>query len=115
MANGNKLSEETLDNEVLHGKKRDFLKKCKVPQHTDSFQFLDALSEMQDTYTDRHGSFFIFIHSYLFEIIAYHFGRRFPELILQYMSSYYIACYIKIDTQNSNKRKKEKMKTKMTM
>lgn len=107
MANGNKLSEETLDNEVLHGKKRDFLKKCKVSQHTDSFQILDALSEMQDTYTDRHGSFFIFIHSYLFEIIAYHFGRRFPELILQYMSSYYIACYIKIDTQNSKKRKRK--------
>lgn len=107
MANGNNLSEETLDNEMLHDMKRDFLKKCKVPQHTDSFQIVDALSEMQDTYTDRHDNVFIFIHSYLFEIIAYHFGRRFPELILQYMNSYYIACNIKIETHNTKKRKRK--------
>lgn len=108
MANENKLSEEILDNEMLNDKKRNFLKKCRVPQHTDNFQIVDALSEMQETYIDRHGNIFTFIHSYLFEIIAYHFGRRFPELILQYMSSYYIACNIKIDTNNSKKRKRKK-------
>lgn len=30
MVNGNKLLEEMLDNDVLFGKKWDFLKKCKV-------------------------------------------------------------------------------------
>lgn len=30
MVNGNKLLEEMLDNDVLYGKKWDFLKKCKV-------------------------------------------------------------------------------------
>lgn len=37
----------------------------------------------------------------MFEIIAYHFGRQIPELILQYASSNYIANYIKVDKHNS--------------
>lgn len=93
---------------MLNDKKRNFLKKCRVPQHTDNFQIGDALSEIQETYIDRHGNIFTFVHSYLFEIIAYHFDRRFLELILQYMSSYYIACIIKIDTNNTKKRKRKK-------
>lgn len=93
---------------MLNDKKRNFLKKCRVPQHTDNFQIVDALSKMQETYIDRHGNIFTFVHSYLFEIIAYHFDRRFPELILQYMSSYYIACIIKIDTNNTKKHKRKK-------
>lgn len=33
----NELLEEMLDNDVLYGKKWDFLKKCKVFQYMDSF------------------------------------------------------------------------------
>lgn len=67
---------------------------------------IDALSEMEVTYIKNFGNEFTFIHDSLFEIIAYHFGRQFPELILQYMSSNYIASYIKVDKDNNRKRKR---------
>lgn len=43
----------------------------------------------------------------MFENIAYHFGCKYPELILQYTSSKYIASYVKLDKENSRKRKRE--------
>lgn len=87
--------------------KRNILRKCKVPHTTDTFQLIDALSEMEGTYIKNFGNEYTFIHDSLFEIIAYHFGRQFPELILQYMSSNYIASYIKVDKDNNRKRKRE--------
>lgn len=119
MTNKNKLSEKILDNdsnETWKKRKREkqfgemkcnILRKCKVPSTTDNFQLIDALSEMEGTYTRKSGNEFTFIHDSMFEIIAYHFGRQFPELILQYMSSNYIANYIKIDKDNNRKRKRE--------
>lgn len=119
MANKNKLSEKILDNDNNGTKKKkeknkefgemkqDILKNCKVPSATDSFQLIDALSEMEGTYTRKSDNDFTFIHDSLFEIIAYHFGRQFPELILKYASSNYIANYIKVDTNYSQKRKRE--------
>lgn len=103
MVNQNKLSEEDLENEsnsINNFKeiKCEVLKKCKVEQRTDTFKFIDALSEMEGTYTKKCGKHFTFEHDSMFEIIAYHFGCRFPELILQVMSSDYIANYIKLDT-----------------
>lgn len=109
MANKNKLSEKIFNNE----KKRKMQKKnketsfeemkcrildqTKVSSATDSFQFIDALSEMEGTYTKKSGDKFAFIHISIFEIIAYHFGKLFPDFILQYTSSNYIANYIKVD------------------
>lgn len=72
------------------------LKKCKVPHDTDTFIFMDALSEMVGTFTKKCGNEFAFIHSSMLEITVYSFGRRYPELILQYMSSDYISNYIKV-------------------
>lgn len=56
MVNQNKLSEEDLENEsnsINNFKeiKCEVLKKCKVEQRTDTFKFIDALSEMEGTYT----------------------------------------------------------------
>lgn len=108
MAFQNKLSEELLEsnekNEYeisLNDMKCNFLKRCKVSCSTDSFQFVDALSEMEGTYTKKCGSLFTFIHDNMFEITAYHFGREFPELIMQYMSSDYIANNIKLDAEKN--------------
>lgn len=112
MASQNKLTEEMLDNEdnerdkfYFHEMKRKFMKKCKVQSTIDSFQFIDALTEMQVTFTQKCNCQFSFIHDYMFEVIAYHFGSRFPELILQYMSSDYIANYIKVATTTAGKTK----------
>lgn len=87
--------------------KCSILRTCKVPSTTDNFQLINALSEMKGTYTKKNDDEFTFIHDSMFEIIAYHFGRKYPELILQYASSKYIASYVKLDKDNSRKRKRE--------
>lgn len=113
MTNQNKLSEEDLENEdsdinIFSEIKYEVLKKCKVKSTTDTFEFIDALSEMEGTYTKKCGNLFTFEHDSMFEIIAYHFGSKYPELILRVMSSDYIANYIKIDTCTSEKEKEDK-------
>lgn len=51
---------------------------------------------MEGTYTQKCDRQFTFIHDSMFQIIACHFGRMFPKLILEVMSSVYIANYVKI-------------------
>lgn len=120
-ANDNTLSEEILDNgntnadeNSFHEMKNNFLKKCKVQSNTDTFQFIDALLEMEGTYTKRCCNEFKFIHDSIFEIIAYHFGSKFQELIIQYMSSDYIANKIKIESDNVDGKENESIKSENT-
>lgn len=114
MANQNKLSELKLSNEdncegttEFNDIKFRVLKGCKVNTRTDNYEIINALLEMEGTYTQKSGSVFIFIHDSMFEIIAYHFGSHYPEFILQCMSSDYIANYIKVDVCLSKKRKRK--------
>lgn len=114
MANKNKLSEDTFDDKQssidkinFDEMKRKILKKCKVPHDTETFIFMDALLEMVGTFTKKCGNEFTFIHSSMLEITAYSFGRQYPELILQYMSSDYIFNNIKVKKDGPKKRKRE--------
>lgn len=88
-------------------KKCKFLKACEVSSLTENFIFVNALLEMDGTYTVKNGKQINFIHESMFEIIAYHFGRHFPEVILENLNDDYIAKYIKIETSNSRKRKRD--------
>lgn len=105
MFNENKLSDEDLSNEHCHENfkkmKTSVLQKCKI-EHCD---LTNALKEMEGTYTQMHGNRFVFIHDAMLEITAYHFGCQFPELMLIYMNSDYIANYIKVEASNGAKRK----------
>lgn len=117
MANQNKLSEEDLENEdsdinIFSEIKYEVLKKCKVKNTTDTFEYIDALSEMEGTYTKKCDNSFTFEHDSMFEIIAYHFGCQYPELILRVMSSDYIANYIEIETCTFRKEKEDKSEQK---
>lgn len=119
MANENKLSKEILDNGNnlnnefdFNEKKHKFLEACKVRSVTENFELLDALSEMEGTYTKCCCSEFSFVHDSMFEIVAYHFGRRFSGLMLFYMSSDYIANYIKVETCNTEKTENESIKSR---
>lgn len=115
MANQNKLSEEDLENknsDINIFIKYEVLKKCKVKITTDTFEFIDALSEMEGTYTKKCDNSFAFEHDSMFEIIAYHFGCQYPELILRVMGSDYIANYIEIETCTSRKEKEDKSEHK---
>lgn len=109
MVNKNTLSEEDLPNGnqlKCDEKKAKILRACEVSLKTESSHFISALTEMNGIYTRRINSQFSFLNFTMFKITAYHFGCQFPELILQYMSSDYIADYIKIGTSNIGKMTK---------
>lgn len=107
MFNENRLSKEDFKKE--HGEsnfiaiKTDVLASCEVESMTDSFKFTRALEDMEKTYIQACGLQFFFIHDSLFEIVAYHFGCQFPELILKYMSITYISNYIEFVTYGAAK------------
>ncbi|XP_062597965.1 uncharacterized protein LOC134259396 [Saccostrea cucullata] len=116
LLNDNKLSEEIIqdtENTVFCEIKSKALNSCKVRSYTDVFEFVDALSVMEGTYTKLCSSEYTFIHDSVFEIIAHHFGSQFPNLILQFMSSSYIANYVKLqkdemlELENENKQESE--------
>ncbi|XP_062618559.1 uncharacterized protein LOC134280147 [Saccostrea cucullata] len=50
---------------------------------------------MTGTYTKLKGTEYTFIHDSIFEICAYHYGKQFPEQMLKYMNSTYIANCVK--------------------
>lgn len=111
MANENKLSEDLdfqgVAEETFNDIKYEVLKRCKVNSRTDNHAFIDALKEMEGTYTQQSGCQFSFIHDSMFEIIANHFGCQFPEIIIKYLSSDYIANYIKLESHDTEKRELE--------
>ncbi|XP_062576592.1 uncharacterized protein LOC134238480 [Saccostrea cucullata] len=99
LLNDNKLSKKILKdtgNKVFCQMKSDVLESLKVKSCTDAFKFYDTLLVMEGTYTKVCGTEYTFVHDSMFEIIAYHFGSKFPDLILQFMSSSYIANYVKL-------------------
>ncbi|XP_061186509.1 uncharacterized protein LOC133194590 [Saccostrea echinata] len=99
MLNGNKLSKEILKNtgnKVFCEMKSRVLESCEVESYTDAFKFGKVLSVMEGTYTKLCGSEYTFIHDSVFEILAYHYGCQFPDLVLQYISSSYIANKVKV-------------------
>ncbi|XP_062613364.1 uncharacterized protein LOC134275141, partial [Saccostrea cucullata] len=118
LLNDNKLSKEILkdkENKVFYEMKSKALESCEVESNMDPFKFVKALSVMEGTYTKLCGSEYTFIHDSMFEIIAYHFGSKFPDLILQFMSSSYIANYVKLQKhemlklENEHKQASEKV------
>lgn len=106
-----KLDNIDSENSKFNEMKCQFLRRCKVRQNTDCFEIIDALSEMEETYTKTRENEFTFVHNTMFEIIAYHFGHKFPKLILQYLNADYIAHYIKVETMGINNEKAHKDQT----
>ncbi|XP_062600122.1 serine/threonine-protein phosphatase 6 regulatory ankyrin repeat subunit B-like [Saccostrea cucullata] len=99
LLNNNKLSKEILndtENKAFYEMKSKALESCEVESYTDPFKFVKALAAMEGTYTKLYGTEYTFIHDSMFEIIAHHFGSQFLDLILQFMSSSYIANYVKL-------------------
>lgn len=118
MANESRLSEDILNNITndnddvnLNEKKRKFLEACKVNSNMANFEIIDALSEMEGTYTKKCGIDYTFVHDSMFEIVAYHFGCQSQELMLQYMNSDYVAHYIKLESSDTENKKYNGEKT----
>lgn len=104
MFNENRLSDEDLSNEH-YDENFKIIKTCVLQKcNTGHCDLTNALKEMKETYTQKHGNQFVFIHDTMLEITAHHFGRQFPELMLNYMNSDYIANYIKVEASNGAER-----------
>lgn len=104
MVNQNALLEENLTNEStykgkFYEKRICVFRHCKISPTTKGFNIIDALEEMEGTFVRKSGSRFMFLHESLFHITGYHFGCQFPEIILKYMDSDYIANYIKLNSK----------------
>ncbi|XP_062571607.1 uncharacterized protein LOC134233609 [Saccostrea cucullata] len=96
--NNDKLSEEILEiesNKDFQEMKLTVLKKCEIEIDPKEIKFVNALSAMDGTYTKKYGKDYIIIHDLIFDVIACHFGSKFPELILRYMSTSYIVHNVK--------------------
>lgn len=110
--NQSKLSKEFFDKEKTATKKFEEIEveiceKCKVQNIGGCTKLTDVFKELEGSYTISCGNQFTFIHDSMIEILAFHFGSPFPKLILQYMSSNYIANYIKVSRRDPDMRKKE--------
>ncbi|XP_062579265.1 uncharacterized protein LOC134241211 [Saccostrea cucullata] len=98
MMNGDMLSKEILrdkNNAEFIEMKTVVLESCRVESHTDTFKFMDALSAMKGTYTRENDTVFSFIHDYIYEICAFHYGQQFLDQVLLYLDSCYIANYVR--------------------
>jgi ankyrin repeat protein len=110
MLNQNILSKDLLKdrkNEKSLDLKNDTLENCRLEQYTDTFKFMDALSAMEGTYTKQCGTQYTFVHDSMLEICAYQYGQQFPEQMLQYMNSSYIANYVKPQINETGMRETE--------
>ncbi|XP_061196858.1 uncharacterized protein LOC133205132 [Saccostrea echinata] len=101
-----KLSEGILrdqENTIFLDIKNSVLKNLELQTCISTSKFVDALSAMEGIYTKKSGTEYTFIHDYVYEICAYHYGQQFPGQMLQYMSSSYIANKVKLQKSEANK------------
>ncbi|VDI07362.1 Hypothetical predicted protein, partial [Mytilus galloprovincialis] len=101
MISGNKLSIHSLPETETKGCVYD---SCGLNQGTSIRRIQDALEQMIGTYVTRIGDCYSLIHDSLFDILAYHYGRRvndFPEIIT-YLPSNFISNRLCVDSDQAD-------------
>ncbi|CAC5424870.1 unnamed protein product [Mytilus coruscus] len=93
MINKGKLSEDDFPETKV---KQLIYKKCRLNDGTPELDLLDALDHMLETYVTRCDGVFRFIHDSIFEVTASHFGNQYPDLIIEYLDSNYIAHKVRV-------------------
>lgn len=68
------LENKNSDINIFSEIKYEILKKCKVKNIIDIFEFIDVLIEMEGIYIKKCDNSFIFEYDLMFEIIVYYFG-----------------------------------------
>jgi hypothetical protein len=99
LVNGNKLSVECLPPEDMQ---KDVFNTCGVNVGTSDKEIKDVISHMSETYFTKLDTEYTFMHDFIFEAIAYHYGRQNQLQILKYLSSSYIANKVTVFEQGSN-------------
>lgn len=107
MISQNLLTETKLYDDSYKEIKRHFSQKCIIDSITEPAMFYEALKEMEGFYTRKVDGRFTFVHEHMFEIVAYHVGQEFPEIIFQYMSSDYIASHLRPPSTNDTENEEE--------
>ncbi|VDI23103.1 Hypothetical predicted protein [Mytilus galloprovincialis] len=84
LVNNKQLSNENMPSN--HVKKRIY-NSCGLDRGTADRKIFDALSNIEGTFVMKIGHAYSFIHDSIYEAIAYHYGQKFPEQILEFMPS----------------------------
>ncbi|XP_062617987.1 uncharacterized protein LOC134279594 [Saccostrea cucullata] len=94
----NRLSRQILDNAqtLPQSSRKIIFKNCDIAVSTDHDQIEKALRRMEGTYTTKSTDYFKFIHYSIFEVVAYSYGKSFPEHILQFLSCGYLMAKVAI-------------------
>ncbi|CAC5383297.1 unnamed protein product [Mytilus coruscus] len=88
LVNNKKLS---IDNMPSKHVKKEVYNSCGLDRGTADRKIFDALSNIEGTYVMKVENEYSFIHDSIYETIAYHYGQKFQEQILEYMPSNFIA------------------------
>lgn len=88
LLNDRKLS---MDNLPSNNEKKRIYNSCGLDGGTADRKIIDALSHIEGTYVVLIESEYSCIHDSIYEAIAFHYGQVFPEQILDYMPSNFIA------------------------
>ena len=90
LINGSKLSIECLPHECM----KEVFNNCRVNRGTSDKEIKDAIYNMSETYFTKLDTEYTFTHDFIFETIAYHYGRQSKnqqqQQILKYLSSSYL-------------------------
>lgn len=76
--------------------KLDAYNTCGVNLGTSDKQIKNALTYLVGTYLIEYENDLTFIHDAIYEIVAYHYGRTRPHIILKYMKSNFIATNVTV-------------------
>jgi ankyrin repeat protein len=98
LVNDSKLSIECLPHEHM----QEVFNNCRVNRGTSDELIKDAIYHMSETYFTKLDTEYTFTHDFIFEAIAFHYGRRRQNQILKYLSSSYIANKVTVYEQASN-------------
>lgn len=74
---------------VFVEKREDVFESCRVNARNSEIQ--DALFNMEGTFTAQTKNGYSLIHDSVYEVLAYHYGNKNQEQMLQYMSSNFVA------------------------
>ncbi|VDI02123.1 Hypothetical predicted protein [Mytilus galloprovincialis] len=93
MINKGKLSEDDFPDKKV---KQLIYRTCRLNDGTPELDLIDALDHMLETYVTQCDGVFRFIHDCIFEVTASHFGNQYPNLIIEYLDSNYIAHKVRV-------------------
>ncbi|XP_063404287.1 ankyrin repeat and KH domain-containing protein mask-like [Mytilus trossulus] len=77
--------------------KKRIYNSCGLDRGTADRKIFDALTYIEDTFVVKFENEYSFIHDSIYETGAYHYGNEFPEHILEFMPSNFIANKVVVD------------------